>query len=314
MLGIFLLILIRVSYMLEWEIMTGRVIFAELRVERENVTGYELTVWGTNKEERSEIEKNTAHFWRWLDNISMDKVMYYMVRKPKVRLKSTVKIKHWYSKKVEIYEENGFVEEREGNGTVKYFIGSTYRTSINEEIGGCWILRTWKNFNSWKMGQCKVRGSKRGKEKEKIVSAGKIKKSIEDWIKAGKIINPEGEFVLLTPARDRVVGSRRTDYAEMEVRSETWIDLKLNQTYPWIWRKIMALPSVKFNSEIGYWEIDNTKWETDMYLAKMELNKMLKTERDIKGHCENNMKLLDKCVRKELSKRRHGKKYFYTKK
>ncbi len=28
MLGIFLLILIRVSYMLEWEIMTGRVIFA----------------------------------------------------------------------------------------------------------------------------------------------------------------------------------------------------------------------------------------------------------------------------------------------
>lgn len=62
MLGIFLLILIRVSYMLEWEIMTGRVIFAELQVERENVTGYELTVWGTNKEKRSEIEKNTAHF------------------------------------------------------------------------------------------------------------------------------------------------------------------------------------------------------------------------------------------------------------
>ncbi len=30
--------------MLEWEIMTGRVIFAELQVERENVTGYELTV------------------------------------------------------------------------------------------------------------------------------------------------------------------------------------------------------------------------------------------------------------------------------
>ncbi len=133
--------------MLEWEIMTGRVIFVELQVERENVTGYELTVWGTNKEKRSEIVKNTAHFWRWLDDISTDKVMYYMVRRPKVRLKSTVKIKHWYSKKVEIYEENSFVEEREGNGTVKYFIGSTYRTSINEEIGGCWILRTWKNFN-----------------------------------------------------------------------------------------------------------------------------------------------------------------------
>ncbi len=240
-----------------------------------------------------------------------------MVRKPKVRLKSTVKIKHWYSKIVEIYEENSFVEELERKETVKYFIGSTYRTSINEEIGGCWILRTQKNFNPWKVGQCKVRGtvkrSKRGKEKEKIASAGKIKKNIEDWIKASKIINPEGEFVLLTPAKDRVVGSRRTGYAEMEVKSEIWIDSKLNQTYPWIWRKRMTLPRVKFNSKIGYWEIDHTKWETDMYLAKMELNKMLKTERDIKEHYESNMKMLDKCVRKELSKRRHGKKIFLYK-
>ncbi len=95
------------------------------------------------------------------------------------------------------------------------------------------------------MGQCNVRAtvkrSKRDKEKEKMVSAGRIKKSIEDWIKASKIINPEGEFVLLKPARDRVVGSRRTGYAEMEVRSEIWIDSKLKKTYPWIWRKRMVL-------------------------------------------------------------------------
>ncbi len=142
MLGIFLLILLRISYVLEWEIMMGNVIFTELQVERENVTGYELTVWGTNKGKRSEIEKNTTHFWKWLDDVSTDKVMYCMIRKPKVRLKSTVKMKHWYSKTVEIYEENSFVEERERNETVRYFIGSTYRTSINEDIGGCWILRT----------------------------------------------------------------------------------------------------------------------------------------------------------------------------
>ncbi len=60
--------------------------------------------------------------------------MYYMVRKPKVRLKSTVKIRHWHKKEIEIYEENSFVEEQDGNGTVKYFIGSTYRTSITGEV------------------------------------------------------------------------------------------------------------------------------------------------------------------------------------
>ncbi len=66
-----------------------------------------------------------------------------------------------------------------------------------------------------------------------------------------------------------MVGSHKTGYAELEVKSEVWIDSKLNQTYPWIWRKSMALPRVKFNPKIGYWEIDSTKWETDMYLAKM---------------------------------------------
>lgn len=94
--------------------------------------------------------------------------MYYMVRKPKVRLKSTVKRRHWHKEEIEIYEENSFVEEQEGNDTVKYFIGSTYRTTINEEIGGCWILRTRKNFNPWRLGQCKVRGTvKRSKRRKK---------------------------------------------------------------------------------------------------------------------------------------------------
>lgn len=66
MLGIFLLILIRVSYMLEWEIMTGRVIFAELQVDRENVTGYELTVWGTNKGKK---ERNRKEYHIFLEMV-----------------------------------------------------------------------------------------------------------------------------------------------------------------------------------------------------------------------------------------------------
>ncbi len=66
MLGIFLLILIRVSYMLEWKIMTGRVIFAELQVERENVTRYELTVWGTNKEKK---ERNRKEYRTFLEMV-----------------------------------------------------------------------------------------------------------------------------------------------------------------------------------------------------------------------------------------------------
>lgn len=45
----------------------------------------------------------------------------------------------------------------------------------------------------------------------------------------------------------------------------------------------------------------------------MGLNKSLRTEGDIKEYYEKNLKLLDKCVREELSKRRQGKKYFYTK-
>lgn len=135
--------------------------------------------------------------------------MYYTVRKPKGRLKSTVKIRHWHKNEIEIYEENSFNEELDGNNTVKYFIGSTYRTSSNEELGGCWIFRSRENFNPWKIGQCKH---------------------------------------------------------------------KHNKTVPWIWRKRMALPRVKFNFKIGYWEIDNNKWETDVYLIKMELNKTLKIE------------------------------------
>lgn len=164
--------------------MTGKVILAEVQVIRENVSSYELTVWGTHKGKSSEIEKNATNFWKWLDDVSTDKITYYMERKPKVRLKSTVKIKHWHKNEIEIYEENSFVDERDGNETVKYFIGPTYRTSMNEEIGGCWIFRTRENFNLWKIGQCKYKGSvkssKRDKEREKIISTGKIKRNIED--------------------------------------------------------------------------------------------------------------------------------------
>ncbi len=36
------------------------------------------------------------------------------------------------------------------------------------------------------------------------------------------------------------------------------------------------MPRVKFNFKTRYWEIDNNKWETDVYVIKMELNKELK--------------------------------------
>lgn len=79
----FLLILIRVSYLLEWQIFSGNIILAEVEVQRQNVTGFELSVWGTSTKKRKEIEENTKYFWKWLNNISTDKTSYYMA----VRLK-----------------------------------------------------------------------------------------------------------------------------------------------------------------------------------------------------------------------------------
>ncbi len=56
-LGIIALITIRMSYLLEWEIMTGNIILSEINVNRENITGFNLSVWGTVKEKIKEIEK-----------------------------------------------------------------------------------------------------------------------------------------------------------------------------------------------------------------------------------------------------------------
>ncbi len=317
-LGIIALIIIRMSYLLEWEIMTGNIILAEINVNRENITGFDLSVWGTVKEKRAEIEKNNIHFWKWLNNVSTDKTWYYMIRQPKVKLKSTVKMKQWYRSETEIFEENSFIEENEGNKTFKYFIGSTYRISLDEELGGCWIFRSRKNFNPWKIGQCKeqgiVRRVRRSIKSKNIIHAEKIRKNIEEWIKTNKMFNPNGEFVLLTTTRDRHVGSRKTGYAELENMYETKFNLELNQSVPWVWKKRIAMPRVKFNFKTRYWEIDNNKWETDVYVIKMELNKELKTENEIKNYYEDKVKQMDKCVRTEISKNSHGRNYIYTKK
>ncbi len=93
------------------------------------------------------------------------------------------------------------------------------------------------------------------------------------------MFNPNGEFVLLTTTRDRHVGSRKTGYAELENQYETKFNLELNQSVPWVWKKRIAMPRVKFNFKTRYWEIDSNKWETDVYVIKMELNKELKTEK-----------------------------------
>lgn len=57
----FLLILISVSY-IEWEILSGSIILAEVEVQRQTITGFELSVWGTSRKKRKEIENNTLVF------------------------------------------------------------------------------------------------------------------------------------------------------------------------------------------------------------------------------------------------------------
>lgn len=80
-------------------------------------------------------------------------------------------MKQWYKSETDIFEES------EGNKTFKYFIGSTYRISSDEELGGCWIFRSKKNFNPWKIGQCKEQGTvQRIKRSDKnIIHADKRK-------------------------------------------------------------------------------------------------------------------------------------------
>ncbi len=73
---------------------------------------------------------------------------------------------------------------------------------------------------------------------------------MEEWIKASRIVNPEGEFIMLTTTRDRHVGSHRTGYAELEAGSETKISLELNKMVPWIWKRTMTLPRVKYNFKL----------------------------------------------------------------
>lgn len=166
---------------------------------------------------------------------------------------------------------------------LKYFIGPTYRTSMNEELGGYWIFRSVKNFNPWK---------------DELKNAEKIKQNIEEWIKTNGMLFQKGKFILLTTVRDRLAGSRKTGYAELETRSETKISLELNKTVPWIWKRKMAFLRVKFNFKVGYWEIDMFKWETDINLIQMEIDESLKTENEIKSYYENKVKQMDECVRK----------------
>ncbi len=163
-LGIITLITIRMSYLLEWEIMTGNIILAEINVNRENITGFNLSVWGTVGEKRKEIEKNNVHFCKWLNNVRTDKTLYYMIRQPKVKIKSTVKMKQWYRSETDI-------------------------------------------------------------------------------------------FRFITTTRDRHVGSRKTGYVELENQYEMKFDLELNQSVPWVWKKRIAMPRVKFNFKTRYFYI-----------------------------------------------------------
>lgn len=117
-----------------------------------------------------------------------------MVHRPKVKLKSTVKMRQWHKSETEIFEENSYIQEREGNKTVRYFIGRTYRTSSSEELGGCWIFKSRKNFDPWKIDQCKYKGtikrSKRESKNDKFKNAEKIGTNVEEWIKTSQILNP----------------------------------------------------------------------------------------------------------------------------
>lgn len=64
--------------------MLSFIILMEVRVERQNISGFEVSVWATVKEKRNKIENNTKGFWKWLDNLNNGKIVYYMVRMSKV--------------------------------------------------------------------------------------------------------------------------------------------------------------------------------------------------------------------------------------
>lgn len=46
----------------KWEILSGSIILAEVEVQRQTITGFELSVWGTSRKKRKEIENNTLVF------------------------------------------------------------------------------------------------------------------------------------------------------------------------------------------------------------------------------------------------------------
>lgn len=61
--------MIRVSYPLQWETMTGKIILAKIQVDKENISGFEVT-FATRTKYRSE-EENNIYFWKWLnDNLT----------------------------------------------------------------------------------------------------------------------------------------------------------------------------------------------------------------------------------------------------
>ncbi|KAK9970281.1 hypothetical protein ABG768_026236, partial [Culter alburnus] len=96
---------------------------------------------------------------------------------------------------------------------------------------------------------------------EKAVELGHkeddLSKNVNDWIKASKILNPEGEFVLLTTVKDRYISYGRREYIEKENNYATSIGSVLNDTLPWLWTAKMNLPRAKYNKEKETWEIDD---------------------------------------------------------
>ncbi|MGL5903997.1 MAG: hypothetical protein ACRCZO_15050, partial [Cetobacterium sp.] len=318
-LGVMLTIVVQISYSIEQEIKAKQIILAKIEVTKQNITGYDLTVWATKKLDKEKIENDTIGFWKWLEDNSTenDSVLYYMVRERKMKLQHTVKIKHWHDKAVEIFETNSYVEEQEDNETAKYFIGSTTRTTLDEELGGCWIVRLRTNFDLWNIDGCECTESVVRHKRSKIMRMQRridpLSTRINEWIKASKILNPEGEFVLLTSAKDRYIRRYGNNYVEKENYYETTMSLDFNKTLPWLWKVRMTLPRATYNQEKESWEVDNKEKPVDVYLIKMKINETLQTEQEIRNHYERETKLMDKCVREEIGKRKHGQKYYFTK-
>lgn len=113
----------------------------------------------------------------------------------------------------------------------------------------CAQFRLWNDFDPWKIDGCTCAESVVRHKRSRLMKVRRcedqLSTKINEWIKANRILNPEGEFVLLTTVRDRYLGRDGWKYVENENYYETTISLDFNKTLPWLWKARMNLLRAK---------------------------------------------------------------------